>query len=75
MSGPGDPAAGHDRRVTSVPLATDDGDEVVIEQQNVGKGRQVGAGEFKRDQETAVQKLPEQAAAEQERLEHEAPTG
>jgi hypothetical protein len=61
--------------VTSVPLATEDGDEDVIEQQNVGKGPQVGAGEFKRDRETSVQKSPERAADEQERLDDEAPTG
>lgn len=69
-----DPDAEHDPRVTSIPLATEDGGEVVIGQQNVGEGQQVGAGEFKRDEETSVRKTPEQAAAEQEQLERDAPT-
>jgi hypothetical protein len=74
VSEPGDPDAEHDPRVTSVPLAPEDGDEVVIGQQSVGKGQQVGAGEFKRDREASLHKSPERAAAEQERLEDEAPT-
>ena len=62
-----------DPRVSTVPLETEDGDEVVIQQQNVGPGNQVGAGEFKRSEETAVQRDPSQAAQEQERLEEDAP--
>jgi hypothetical protein len=54
-----------DLSVQSVPLDTEDGDQVVIEQQNVGPGSQVGGGEFKN---TDDQKSPEQAAAEQEQL-------
>jgi hypothetical protein len=68
-----DPDAEHDPRVSTVPLDTDDGDQVVIEQQNVGPGRQVGAGEFKEDEDTSFHKSPEAAAAEQERLDDEAP--
>ena len=62
-----------DPRVSTVPLETDDGDTVVIQQQNVGPGNQVGAGEFKRSEETAVQRDPAQAAHEQEQLEAQAP--
>jgi hypothetical protein len=62
-----------DPRVSTVPLETDDGDQVVIQQQNVGPGNQIGAGEFKRSDETAVQRDPAEAAEEQERLEAEAP--
>jgi hypothetical protein len=62
-----------DPRVSTVPLETDDGDEVVIQQQNVGPGNQVGAGEFKRSEDTADQRDPSEAATEQERLDAEAP--
>ena len=62
-----------DPRVSTVPLTTEDGDEVVIQQQNVGPGNQVGAGEFKRSEDTAVQRDPAQAAAEQRELEAQAP--
>jgi hypothetical protein len=62
-----------DPRVSTVPLETEDGEEVVIQQQNVGPRNQVGAGEFKRSEETAVQRDPGQAAHEQERLEAQAP--
>ena len=62
-----------DPRVSTVPLTTEDGDEVVIQQQNVGPGNQVGAGEFKRSEDTAVQRDPAEAAHEQEQLEAEAP--
>ena len=58
-----------DPRVSTVPLTTEDGEEVVIEQQNVGPGNQVGAGEFK----TALHRDPEDAADEQQRLESRAP--
>ena len=63
-----------DPRVSTVPLDTDDGDQVVIQQQNAGPGNQVGAGEFKPSDETSDRKDPRAAAAEQERLEAEAPT-
>jgi hypothetical protein len=45
----------------------------VIQQQNVGPGNQVGAGEFKRSDETAFHRDPEDAADEQQRLEDRAP--
>ena len=54
-----------DLSVRSVPLDTEDGDQVVIEQQNVGPGSQVGGGEFKN---TDDQKSPDEAAVEQEQL-------
>jgi hypothetical protein len=60
-----------ERAVSSVPLETEDGDTVVIAQQNVGPGQQVGAGEFKRDDDTTVRKSPEQAADEQAQLDAE----
>jgi hypothetical protein len=56
--------------VRSIPLDTEDGGQVVIEQQNVGPANQVGGGEFKRG---SYHKSPEQAAAEQARLERDAP--
>jgi hypothetical protein len=62
-----------DPRVSTVPLPTEDGDEVVIQQQNVGPGNQVGAGEFKQSDETAFHRDPEEADVEQERLEAQAP--
>lgn len=62
-----------DPRVSTVPLPTDDGGEVVIQQQNVGPGNQVGAGEFKRSDETALHRDPDDAADEQQRLEDRAP--
>lgn len=60
-----------ERAVSSVPLKTEDGDTVVIAQQNVGPGQQVGAGEFKRDEEASSHKSPERAAEEQDRLDDE----
>lgn len=63
-----------DPRVSTVPLDTEDGDQVVIQQQNAGPGNQVGAGEFKPSDETSDRKDPGVAAAEQERLEARAPT-
>jgi hypothetical protein len=62
-----------DPRVSSIPLDTEDGDQVVIEQQNVGPGNQVGAGEFKRSGETAFHKDPGDAAEEQKRLDEQVP--
>ena len=46
---------------------------MVIQQQNVGPGNQIGAGEFKQSDETAVERDPEDAADEQQRLEDRAP--
>ena len=62
-----------DPRVSTVPLPTEDGGEVVIQQQNVGPGNQVGAGEFKRSDETALHRDPDDAAEEQQVLEDRAP--
>lgn len=62
-----------DPRVSSVPLPTEDGEEVVIAQQNVGPGNRVGAGEFKRPGEASDHKDPATAAEEQEQLDSEAP--
>lgn len=59
-----------DLSVQSVPLDTEDGGQVVIEQQNMGGDRQVGGGEFK-DGERA--KTPDEAAEEQAELEADAP--
>jgi hypothetical protein len=60
-----------DRDVCSVPIETEDGREVVICQQNAGPGNQVGGGEFKAGSD---RKSPDEAAAEQDSLEEEAPT-
>jgi hypothetical protein len=59
-----------ERSVRSIPLDTDDGRQVVIEQQNVGSANQVGGGEFKN---ATGRKSPAEAEAEQEELEAEAP--
>jgi hypothetical protein len=59
-----------ERAVRSIPLDTEDGGQVVIEQQNVGPGNQVGGGEFKN---AARKKDPRTAAEEQSRLERDAP--
>jgi hypothetical protein len=59
-----------DPSVCSEPVPTEDGDDVVICQQNVGPGSQVGAGEYKRGD---VGRTPEQARDDQGRLEEEAP--
>jgi hypothetical protein len=59
-----------ERAVTSEPVEKEDGTTVVIEQQNVGPGNQVGGGEFKNPDRG---KSPEQAEADQDRLEEEAP--
>jgi len=59
-----------DKAVTSIPLDTEDGRQVVIEQQNVGPRNQVGGGEFKNGPR---HRTPEEAAAEQEQLERESP--
>ena len=61
----------HDPRVSTIPLDTEDGGTVVIAQQVVGADNEVGGGEFP---EGELEKPVEKAAAEQERLEREAPT-
>jgi uncharacterized protein (TIGR02246 family) len=60
-----------DRAVSSEPVTTDEGDEVVIRQQNVGPGNQIGGGEFKNVERG---KTADEAAAEQQALAREAPT-
>jgi hypothetical protein len=42
----GDVETSDDKRTHSVPLDTEDADDVVIEQQNVGPGVEDGGGEF-----------------------------
>lgn len=56
--------------VTSVPLDTEDGGQVVIRQENAGPGRQVGGGEFKN---VTGGRSPEEADRAQRRLDEEAP--
>ncbi|MEY2554200.1 MAG: hypothetical protein QOC57_2060 [Ilumatobacteraceae bacterium] len=60
-----------DKAVTSIPLDTEDGRQVTIQQQNVGPGNQVGGGEFKN---VAHGRSVDEAAEEQGELESEAPT-
>jgi uncharacterized protein (TIGR02246 family) len=60
-----------DRAVRSEPVTTEDGEDVVVRQQNVGPGNQIGGGEFKNVERG---KTPEEVAAEQEVLANEAPT-
>jgi len=61
-----------EKAVSSIPLDTEDGGTVVIEQQNMGGRQQVGGGEFKN---ADGEKTVEEAAEEQARLEREAPIG
>jgi hypothetical protein len=56
--------------VSTIPLDTEDGGTVVISQQNVGPDNQVGGGEYKNADH---QKSPDEAAAEQDQLEEDAP--
>lgn len=67
--------ASHDQHqdpsVCSEPVEVEDGEPVVICQQNAGPGNQVGAGEFKRG---SVGRTAEQARDEQDQLEADAPT-
>jgi hypothetical protein len=70
-SGTGDQnVAREERAVSSIPLDTEDGGTVVIQQQNVGPDNQVGGGEFK---DAKLHKRPEEADAEQQRLQARAP--
>ncbi|MCU1389267.1 MAG: hypothetical protein JWL72_2605 [Ilumatobacteraceae bacterium] len=57
------------KAVQSIPLDTDDGGTVVIEQQNMGGMQQVGGGEYKNSAGRSV----EQAAEEQRQLQEESP--
>ena len=59
-----------ERAVSSIPLDGEDGEKIVISQQNMGGYRQVGGGEFKN---VDGPRSPEDAAAEQDELEREAP--
>ena len=61
----------NDPRVSTIPLDTEDGGTVVISQQAVGSDNEIGGGEFP---DGELEKPIEKAAAEQERLEREAPT-
>ena len=63
-------ATKRERAVCSEPLETESGDEVVICQQNVGPGNQVGVGEYKNVDRG---KTPDEAATEQREREREAP--
>src|SRR4051812_32499089 len=69
---PGAPESEDEKAVRSIPLDTDDGRQVVIEQQNMGGARQVGGGEFKN---VDGKRSPAEAAADQAKLEREAPIG
>jgi hypothetical protein len=60
-----DDARHEDADVRSVELEDDDGNPVVIAQQNAGPGNQVGDGEFK---DPPPPKDPGEAAEEQGRL-------
>jgi hypothetical protein len=60
-----------DPSVCTVPLETEDGQQVVICQENVGPGNQVGRGEFKSARKG---KTPGEAAAEQAELQRRSPT-
>ena len=67
---PGDDVE-NDPRVSTIPLDTEDGGTVVISQQVVGADNEVGGGEFP---DAELEKPIAKAAAEQERLERDAPT-
>ena len=56
--------------VCSEPVDLENGETVVICQQNVGPANQVGGGEFKNDRG----RTPEEAEREQAQLEEDAPT-
>jgi hypothetical protein len=62
-----------ERDVKSVMLEDDDGNPVVIEQQNVGFGREVGSGEFPHPD--TPPKNPGRAADEQEELDGDSTSG
>jgi hypothetical protein len=61
-----------EKAVRSVPLDTEDGGTVVIEQQNMAGVQQVGGGEYKN---VGRGRTVEEAGAEQARLERDAPIG
>ncbi len=60
-----------DPRVSTIPLDTEGGGTVVLSQQPVGSDNEMGGGEFP---DGELEKPVEKAAAEQERLERDAPT-
>ena len=60
----------NDEEFCSEPVELEDGEQVVICQQNTGPGNQIGGGEFKN---TSRGKRAEEAALEQLELEREAP--
>ena len=62
------PAEDAELIVRSEPLDTDDGGQVVIAQQNVGPGNEVGEGEFP---SVHAPRSAEDAAADQRRLDEE----
>jgi hypothetical protein len=69
-----DPAGGEvtdERSVSSIPLDTEDGGQVVITQQNMGPDNQVGGGEWK---DVDRGPTPDEAAAAQAALERRSPT-
>lgn len=68
-----DGEADEELAVSTVELDTDDGDTVVLHQQNVGPTNQVGAGEFKEADRVSSHKRPEDAAREERELEEERP--
>jgi hypothetical protein len=68
---PPDDDVENDPRVSTVPLTTEDGREVVISQQNVGPGNQVGRGEFETNGPAVAHRDPGEAAAEQDELDEE----
>jgi hypothetical protein len=70
MVEPRDEGPDDERDVRSVVLEDEDGNPVVIEQQNVGLGREVGAGEFPDPDEPPTD--PGEAAAEGEALDADA---
>lgn len=51
-----------EKAVRSIPLDTEDGGTVVIEQQNMGGMQQVGEGEFKNVEHRSVERAGEQQA-------------
>jgi hypothetical protein len=59
-----------ERAVSSIPLDGEDGEQIVIQQQNVGADNQVGGGEFKN---VTHGRTPDEADAEQDALQREAP--
>jgi hypothetical protein len=70
-TGSADEEVENDPRVSTIPLDSEDGGTVVISQQVVGSENEIGGGEFP---DAELEKPIVKAAAEQARLEREAPT-